>query len=237
MFRIFPVTIFLLAAPALADDAPRASLPYSVLQDYQQRLDGLKDLDQLTVSASIGSTQAGVKPSDITLSAKLASGQVVGIPVDAQGRLTLPASPELQAENPLFVSNQPKGTLQLNFKFDIKTPTATTARYADLMAGARQFNQAMRRQGVMASMFGPKARGLLIAFGSGAHTLTLHTAKGDQVLKSGALAEAQAHLKALKLTDDSGKGTFIYVPLDDDLLDENPPTTFDVLPTGVVPAI
>lgn len=235
--RSAALILLLAAVPALADDAPRASLHYSDLKGYQERLDGLKDLDQLTVSARITSAQAGVKPADIKLSAKLESGQTVDIPIDAEGKFTLPSSPELEKEDPLFVSNQPKGTLGLNIKFDVKTPTVTAQPYKGLMLGAVQFNQAIRRQGVMVSMFGPKAKGLLFAFESGAHTLTLHTAKGDQVLKSVSLAEAQKNLKTLKLTDATGKGTFIYVPLDGDLMDENPRTAFDVLPMGAIPAL
>jgi hypothetical protein len=228
--------LLLAAAPAFADDAPRASLHYSDLKGYQTRLDGLKDLDQLTVSARLGSSQPGVKPADIKLGAKLASGQTVDIPIAADGTFTLPSSPELDEEDPLFVANQPKGTLGLNIKFDVKTPTVTAQHYKALMLGAVQFNQAFKRQGLMASMFGPKARGLLFAFKDGGHSLTLHTAKGDQVLKSGPLAEVQKYLKSLKLTDD-GKSTYLYAPLDDDLMDEDPQTVFDVLPTAAVPAI
>jgi hypothetical protein len=238
MLRIFLATAFLLAGGAvLADDAPRASVNYSKLADYQKRIDDLKDLDQLKVTARLGSKDAGVKPSDITLEAKLKSGQVVSIPIAADGAFTLPSSPELAREDPLFVSNQPKGTLGLDIKFDVKTPTVIAQPYAGLVRGAAQFNQAFKRQGTMASWFGPKAKGLLFAFTDGAHTLTLHTAKGDQVLKSGSLAEAQKHMKDLKLTDASGKSTFIYLPLDDDLLDENPQTAFDALPMGAIPAI
>ncbi|HEX7964889.1 MAG TPA: DUF2987 domain-containing protein [Gammaproteobacteria bacterium] len=238
MLRIVLAASLLLAGPAvLADDAPRASLHYSDLKGYLDRLDGLKDLDHLTAAASIKSAQAAVKPQDIKLTAKLKSGQAVDIPIDSDGRFTLPSSPELEKEDPLFVSNQPKGTLGLNVKFDIKTPTRLSDTYASLMLGATQFNEAIRRQGFMASMFGPKVGGLLIAFDSGGHTLTLHTTKGDRVLKSASLAEAQKHLKSMKLTEDSGKRTFIYVPLDDDLLDEDPPAVLDALPTGVIPAI
>src|SRR6185503_507522 len=156
------------------DDAPRASLHYSDLKSYKLRLDGLKDLDHLSVNARIASAQPGVKPGDIKLEATLKSGQTVDIPIDADGKLTLPSSPALEREDPLFVSNQPKGTLQINIKFDLKKPTAATDHYAGLMAGATQFNTAMKRQGMMASMFGPKANGLLIAYDSGDHTLTLH---------------------------------------------------------------
>ena len=233
----FTACLALFGAAALADEAPRASLHYSDLKGYQTRMDGLKDLDQLTVSARISSAQAGVKPSDIKLETKLKSGQTVDIPIDADGRFTLPSSPELTQEDPLFVSNQPKGTLGLNIKFDIKTPDKLTQRYADLLRGATQFNEAIHRQGMMASWFGPKANGLLFLFDDGVHSLTLHTAKGDQVLKSGTLAEAQVHLKDHKLSVTSGKGIFLYVPLDKYLLEQNPMTSFDVLPMGVMPAL
>lgn len=238
MLRGLLLSLLLCLPPsAPADEAPKASLLYSDLAGYMQRLDALKDLDHLKEDARITSNRPGVKPSDIKLAATLASGRVVGIPIDADGRFTLPSSPELEKQDPLFVSNQPKGSLGLNIKFDIKTPATTADRYRDLMLGATQFNEAIKRQGFVASLLGPKAKGLIIVFDSGDHSLIIHANHGDQVLKSNSLTDARKYLKDLTLTDDSGKATFIYVPLEDDLLDEDPPTSFDVLPSGVIPAL
>jgi hypothetical protein len=234
MRRTFLAIAALLAlAPAIAEDTPRASLPYSKLMDHQKLVSKLKDLDQLKVSASLSSMNPKVQPSDITVEARLKSGQVVSIRVAADGSFTLPSSPELAQEDPLFVSNQPRGSMGLDIQVSIKTPAVTAQRYADLMRGVTQLDVAMMRQGLMKA---PKAYGLLFVFNNGGHTLTLHTSKGDKVIGSETLEQARKHVKNNQLTGND-KSTVIYVAMDGDILRENPQTTFDVLPVEVVPAI
>jgi len=227
------IAALLVLAPALADDTPRASIPYSNLMDAQKLTDKLKDLDQLNVSTSIGSDDPQVQPSGITLEATLRSGQVVSIPIAADGTFTVPSSPELAQEDPLFVSNLPKGTMSFRTGFIMKPPTVTAQRYADLMRRGAQFNVGMVRLGLTEM---PKAQGLLFAFNEGGHTLTLHTKKKDKMLRSETREQARKYLKANHLPDD-GTSAFIYVAPDDKLLKENPQTEFDVLPVEVVPAM
>lgn len=235
--RYLAALLLVCSVCAGADDAPRAALHYSEIVGYLHRLDQLKDLDRLTASAHLGSTRPGVKPSDITMSAKLASGGVVELPIAADGSITLPTDPALAREDPLFVSNQPKGSLSFNVTFNVTAPARKTDSYAGLMAGAVQFNEAIDRQGIMASMFGPSANGLLFLYNDRGHSLTLHGTGGDQVFKGETLEAARKHLKSMTLTDDSGKGEYIYVPLEKKLLAENPATAFDALPIGVMPAL
>jgi hypothetical protein len=234
MPRIFlTIAALLVLAPAIADDTPRDGMSYSKLADYQKMIDELKELDQLNVIARMSSRDPKVKASDITLEARLKSDQVVSIPIAADGAFTLPASPELAQEDPLFVSNQPKGAMRLDILFKIKTPVVTAQRYADLMRGKTHLDVAIKRQ---AFTQGTKVHGLLFAFEKGRHTLTLHTARRNKVIRSETLKQARKHHTNVPLPGD-GKSTFIYVAMDDDLLDENPQTVFDALPIAVIPAI
>jgi hypothetical protein len=230
MLRTFlAIASLLVLAPALADDAPGEGPKYSTFVDILKRAEAVRtDMDQLKVIAKIRSRDPKVKPSDITLEAKLKSGQVVSIAIAADGAFTLPSSPGLAEEDPPFVANQPKGTMEVSVTFEIKAPAVAAQRYADLMRGLVQSDMVMKRMGVFQ---GPKAHGLLFVFDGGDHTLTLHSAKGTKVFNSESWEQARKHLKA-ELSDD-GKSTYIYVPMDDDILDENPPTTFDALPAQV----
>jgi len=240
MQRIFLAIVALLAlAPALADDPPHdppyATVSYRQLADHQKLLDGLKNgLEHLNVSLRVLSKDPKVKPSDITLEAKLESGQLVSLAIAADGSFTLPSSSELaQQEDTRFMSNLPKGTLQFQDWCGIKTPTVTAQSYMDLLRGMYEFNVAQNR---IDGQLSPKAYGLLFAFNEGGHTLTLHNKKGDKVLSTETLKKARKHLKLNHLTGDEGSA-FIYVKFDKELMPENPQTTFDVLPVKVVPVL
>ncbi|HEV2173611.1 MAG TPA: DUF2987 domain-containing protein, partial [Nitrospira sp.] len=204
MFRIIVAVLTACIAVSVSSSLfaadSKAVISYSDLLDYQRRVDGLKDLTRLKVRTRISSTLAGVKPTDIKLTAMLASGQAVAIPLDADGELTLPVTSELEKENPDVVSNQPKKSLQLNFDLNMQKVTYTNLRYDDLMLGAQQFREAIRRQGMMARLFMPTIRGILVVYHQGSHTLVLHTPGGDQVLKGQTIAEAKDTLKHIDMS-------------------------------------
>lgn len=212
-------------------ETARGTLPYSTFADQQKLVDRLRQLDQLDVHTYIRSKDASVKPSDIKVEARLKSGQVVSISIAADGTFTIPAMPALAQENPLFVSNQPKGTMELDFRVGIKPPALAAQHYVDLMRGLAQIDDAMKIPGVPPA---PKFRGLLFGFREGTHTLTLHTTKGDRVTKSE--TREQLHKDHKEASIPGAATMFIYVPLDEDLMRENPRATFDEVPVAVVPA-
>jgi len=231
---LFAIALCCLASSAFAD-APVAQLPYTQLLGYQQRVDELQDLKQLKVWENVKSSRHGVKPSDITLTIMrdAAHGGPLAIAVDGGGNFTLPVTQALKDEDALVVSNQPKGTLELSVNWEISLPASTDLRYSQLMSGAQQYNEAMRRQGVTASMLAPKATGLLLVYPDGGHRVTLHTAAGDKVITSKSYKELGDAVKGIDMSGMPASTTMIHLPLDKALLKQDPAVTLDAMPEAL----
>ena len=231
---LFAITLCLFALPALAD-VPVAQLPYTQLLGYQQRVDDLQDLKQLKVWENVKSSRHGVRPSDITLTIMrdASHGGPLAIAVDEAGNFTLPVTQALKDEDAMVVSNQPKGTLELSVNWEIGLPASTRLRYGQLLLGAQQYNEAMRRQGVMDSTLAPKATGLLLAYPDGGHRVTLHTAAGDKVIAAKSYKELGDAVKGIDMSGMPVTTTLIYLPLDKALLKEDPAVTLDAMPEAI----
>lgn len=219
----------LLSLAALADDTV-TTFHYKDLYGIQQGVASLKDLDRLRAAMYITSTLPGVRGDAIKLVIHRASGALVDIPVDADGRVAMPAADDLVTENPLIVTNQPKHSLKASVVVDLVPMPGTQMSYTDLMLGVQQFNTAFDRKGVMAMMYASKAAGLLLFYNDGGHRLVLHGGKGDRVIKSLPPADLMAHLKGIQTRYLIAGTTVIYVPLDPKLLRENPQVTLDSAP-------
>ncbi len=236
-FAAFCVSVMLAAGvPAHAADET-ATLHYNDLYNIQQQIAGLQDLKQLRVNMFVISMLPGVAPKDIKMIIHRASGELTGIPIDDEGRITLPVSADIEKENPQITTNQPRHSLNASVLIDLVPLTSTEMGYADLMLGTKQFNEAIDRGGAMAPMLGPKDTGLLLFYNSGSHTLTIHQPGGDKVLKSESLSAAKKHLKDLKTTELIKSTTVIYVPMDGNLFKQNPKVSLDALPDQAFPAI
>ncbi|HEY1992079.1 MAG TPA: hypothetical protein VGH71_06415 [Gammaproteobacteria bacterium] len=227
--------VFGLCVSGVAADAPLAQIPYSQLLDYQQRVDSLRDLKQLKVWEHVSSKRREVKPADIKLiiMRDAAHGGPLPIPLDQDGVFTLPELPALKAEDPMVLSNQPKGTMVMSVTWEIIAPTVTDMRYRELILGVQQYNEAMHRQGFMAALLAPKAIGLLLVYPDGGHRLTLHAAGGDQAIPSKSYKDAGDAVKGIDMSGMSAATTLIYLPLDDALLKQDPTVTLDSLPEAV----
>src|SRR5690349_3891495 len=201
--------------PARAADE-LASLHYSDLYGIEQKVADLSDLKQLRLGLFVTSTRPGVAPQDIKMTMHRASGELVDIPVDPSGRIALPHSDALKSEDPLITTNQPRHSLNATVVIDILPLTRTDLSYAELILGVQQFNQAIDRQGVMASLFGSKGTGLLLFYNQPGHSLTLHEKGGDRVVKAETIPEAKrlGHMKTFRTDGLLPNLTVIYVPLD-----------------------
>lgn len=92
-----------------------ASIPYRhVLQMAQQ---GDDDKEKESYVMKISSTE-GVPPEEILLVLDSQEDSRILI-VDDKGRFEVPNSATLLAENPLLVSNQPRGTLNISFNLEV----------------------------------------------------------------------------------------------------------------------
>lgn len=220
---------------ASATDSHYGTLPYKTLLETLQKADGLRDLDHLSVSVTVSSTLPNVSMQDITLTIRDKSDPII-LAVDKTGQFTLPVTPELQAENPDVVSNQPKGTLDLNVTINIRPPKTTTVRYSDLMAGAMQFNAAIKRQAGMLSWFAPHVDGILLVYANGGtHRAIIGTGVGSKTIVSVPLASLKNRLKLYSIGHDASAATAIVLETDEVLLKQDPYVKLDALPDGVGP--
>lgn len=138
----------------------------------------LAGLRYVSADLRVKSTNATVKPETIAFTIR-ASGGDITVPVDADGRLVLPITDALVAENPVVVSNQPEGSLEISVSFDVRADPQQTFDYALLDAMRREYDEVVGRQKLMWRLFAPDGDGLLIRFPKGSEaTVTVALANG-----------------------------------------------------------
>lgn len=222
---------------ARADDTV-TSFRYMDLYNIQHSAASLQDFQALRVDVYVTSTLPGVSPQDITLIMHRASGTLEPLQHDMYGHTLLSESAALRAENPLIVTNQPKHTLNASVVIDLVPPPSNDLPYTALMLGVTQLNEAIAHQklGALAKLYGHQANGLLLFYNYGNHSVTLHRAKGDQVVKSVNPDKTAAHLKGLDTRLLVPGMQVIYLPLDATTLKQNPGVTLDTPPAQIFPA-
>jgi hypothetical protein len=145
----------------------QAEIAYARIDEFAQRIrdieaQPIETRDKLDISMSVSSKAASSDPLRMWMARK--SGNV-DIPLDAQGGFTLPASPELAAENPIIRINRPKGTVGLEVKLNIKLPPAPFD-YAYVAAAAKQLDKAIAAQAPVAFL-APTSGALELDFETG----------------------------------------------------------------------
>lgn len=225
------------SAAAAADDG-MTSFHYLDLYNIQHSVAGMQGLQALRADVYVTSTRPGVGPQDITLTLHRASGALETIQHDWYGHTLLPESEALRAENPLIVTNQPRHTLEASVVIDLKPPPDTELSYTALMLGVNQLNQAIagRKVFALSKLYGQRAKGLLLFYNYGNHSVTLHRSQGDQVVKSTTPDKAAEHLKGLDTSLLVPGTQVIYLPLDAAILKANPRVSLDTAPTQIFPA-
>jgi Protein of unknown function (DUF2987) len=228
MYRLILLLALALIANTALAQSPYATIPYDELHDMLQKAETAgKDLDHIRISSlHVTSSLCGVKASDIHLSMQPPGQQAMELPLADDGGLKLPMDPALYRQNPLIISNQPKGSLRINTTIDFLPPAAGTSDYRTLMADVGQINDLIHREAGMLSWFAPKAEGLIFLFGKQEPaTLTIHTSKGDTVLA----AKSSPYPFTPAIFD------IIQVKYAKDLYASNPPVSLSVAPKDVMP--
>ena len=220
--------------PPAVSDSGMAQIPYSKLLEIQQMEDSIRDMDQLQFTAAVNSTQTSIKPGDIrfTIMRDNTHGGPQIIPVDADGHFHLPVTPALQQEDPIVVSNMPAHTMHFSFHMTMLPPTKNSLHYSELMRGVQQYNQVvtLAQQTAMKGMFPFSAKGLLLTYLDGGHSVTLHTRAGDKMSYSKRYEDLGSAGRGMDMSGMRPQSSYIYLPLDPDLLKEDPEVTLDALP-------
>jgi hypothetical protein len=197
----------LLLAPGLAA-AETARLPYGEIFRIQQAQAALaRDHTNLALVLTMRSTQPSVKYSDIRAYVDAKSGPIP-IPIEVYGDFILPVREDLLAEGPWIVVNQPKGTMELACDARLAPALARSltnaVHYGPLMRAVRECNDV---QDKMRQYFPAAPRlvsvGLRLSFRQPDAAVIIHAKSGDRKLVSDALGK-------------------LLIPVDEDLLDEDP---------------
>jgi len=164
-----------------------AQLPYHELvkiahSDSSQT----KKEDRLTFTlASTG----GVPFDQIKLTLQLKKGPL-SLPVDSKGHFTVPFSDQLIDENPLMISNQPRGSLSLKFTLAIpemgkmEPPKIVEGKvtYQAVFQSLLKFKEAMKK---VDTRFGEDgSQQLAVQCVTGGKAITIHQKFGSRTLKA-----------------------------------------------------
>ncbi len=116
-------------------------------------------------------------PADLQFRVR-AGAETVDVPVGAQGRLQFPVRPEWADQGAVVLINKPKGSFQMSFGLDARTPPGTRMTYAALAESVPVLERGIKDVAGLMSLFAPKVRGLLLDFEPGA-TQTVEIALTD----------------------------------------------------------
>jgi hypothetical protein len=210
--------ILLVQLPALAENA---RLPYHHLYDIQKIQAGLCQVHtNLQIILQLQSALPNVKTSDLEVYLDSKSGKIP-VAIGADGEIEMPLRDDLLAEDPWLVTNQPKGTMELNWQAGLARSIVrqmTNAIHYGLVMGA--LHDCEEVQAGMRQFFPDTPKwtmaGWKIIFSPEASPgeVVIHTRAGDQKLDADANGE-------------------LIVPLHDSWLAEDPLMTFSAPPAKV----
>ncbi len=173
---------------AAGDSDKFAQLPYHELVKIAQSDSSQpKDKDRLTF---VLASRKGVPLEQITLVLQLKKGGLP-LPIDDQGHFSVPFSNELMDENPLMVSNQPRGSLSLKFtlavpemgKIDPPKVVDGKVKYQAVFQSLVRFQEAMKK---VDQRFGEEgAQRLAVQCVTGGAAITIHQKFGSRKLSAG----------------------------------------------------
>jgi hypothetical protein len=218
VFSAFLVLISLASRPAAAEDA---RLPYHEIYRIQKAQLALSlTHTNLVLVLQMRSTLPNVNYSNITASIDAKSGKIP-VRILAEGIFSVPVQDDLLAEDPWILVNQPKGTMELSWHAGLAPSLARQVtndiHYAPLMRAVRECDDV---QEAMRQFFPTAPRltavGLRLTFRSAAigAAVIIHAKSGDRRLAADTLGE-------------------VIIPLDGDLLAEDPLMTMSESPVAV----
>ncbi len=189
-------------------------MPYSTVSSYLGLFNSLEHLKLIIPSMMIGSVNPEVAPQAIEFKIKTSNGWQDFSP-DENGVIIFPEQPEW-AEL-IFISNQPKGTLQLVIGFSARPLDSTNITYQELMGLVPQFDEALTALASMQGQPQRKVKGLTIQLSEGSGgAIRVLSQKGKKTLKSNSTG-------------------VVIIKYNDTLWQENPPVELDELPIGIIP--
>jgi hypothetical protein len=215
IFHALLASILLMALPARAQNA---RLPYAQLyqmQRVQNELSGAYTNLVVNLRMEPASTNTRTSGLDAYIDAK--SGQIP-VKIGEAGDFIVPMRDDLLAENPWIITNQPRGTMKLDwFVGLVVRPLGASIRYRSLMQVVRDCGDVRERmRQVFPGAPNGTVSGLKLTFSPPGRSaaVVIHTERADRKLEADAKSE-------------------VILALDPDLFEENPLVTLSKEPSGV----
>jgi hypothetical protein len=166
-----PVLATVLGALSLAAAAAHGNevfrdIPYRSLHDAITAVKPLEDARFIAMkhTVQVSGEDMGIEDLRMLIGA---SGGDIEVEIRPDGSMDFPISDALLQENPPVRVNAPAGGLSLSLTIDISAPPARRFSYGLLTEMSDEYDQMIRRQGLMARMAAPKPSGLEIRFPPG----------------------------------------------------------------------
>lgn len=158
-------TLWLAAGAAHGSDAFR-DIPYRSLHEAITAVKPLDDARFIVMKHTVQVSGDDMTIEDLRMIIGASAGDME-VEIRPDGSMDFPISDALLQENPPVRVNAPAGGLSLNLSIDISAPRARRFSYGLLTEMSDEYDQMIRRQGLMARMAAPKPSGLEIRFPPG----------------------------------------------------------------------
>jgi hypothetical protein len=191
-----------------------AQLPYDTAYRYLAFFASLDHLDRIAPSLLITSTNPAVKPEQIEFKLVEGGDWTVFKP-DPTGVIEFPANEDWLGKQQIMISNQPKGTLQLQVGFHARPIESMQLPYSELMIVTDQFGEALAALAELQGARPPTVHGLTIQMPPNAG-VTVHTRPRPRDMKPNAAG-------------------LVVLTRDPALTKENPDVEFSEMPLGILP--
>jgi len=203
----------LLAIACLATATAAQARPLQDLCSQFEPLRKIADLGYIRPKILV-EPKAPAKPQDVVFTIDARAGVIKVVP-DAEGKIELPLTDKLCAENPNVDVNQPPGTLGLGISIDPAIPPVRTIGYKDLQELRRQWDEAISRQNLAWRLLAPGSKAFQVSFEPG----------------KGGSAEVRLAAGIRKLVADE-KGQ-LRIPFEDSWISANPVLVFSDVPKRI----
>jgi hypothetical protein len=174
----------LLALPlALIPGTARAEwrdIPYADVAKMPLMLDKV-DPQHIYKTRLVAKPGKGLKalPAGLRLQVKV-NGQIVPVPVTAEGNIQLPIRQDWADAGAVIQSNQPKGVVSVNMNFDARTPPGTRMSYAQLTESAPVLERGISEMAGFMSFMAPDVKALVLKWEQPGHTAVLTLPDGKK---------------------------------------------------------
>jgi hypothetical protein len=179
--RLLCAAALLLVASGLAAQAP-GSTPYATLYKALEPALEVRRFDRLEARANVQSKHGLIRPEQIRMEIRSGRG-IRRLKVEPNGDLDFPLDDQLLSENPLVVSNQPKGSLTLAVTIMLRPFPTLRVPYREISVALAQVRQVIAQDPNQA---GVQVRGVEVNFPPGRNATLAVRGRSEQLLMADA---------------------------------------------------